>query len=70
MEINEDCKFIILASDGIWEFMDNKKVANICFQFYEKNDPQGALNSLTREARQVWEKVFFYLFYIFLYIFI
>jgi len=39
--------------------MDNRRVMNICYQYYERNDPQGALNVLTKEARYEWEKVDF-----------
>jgi len=29
-------KFIIIASDGVWEFMDNDQVASMCLPFYQK----------------------------------
>jgi hypothetical protein len=45
--------------------MNNKRVMDICCQFYEKNDPQGALNALTMEARNIWEQVFFYYYLLF-----
>ena len=59
-EIGDECKFIILASDGVWEFMDNKRVTNIVHPFYLRNDPDGAVNFLTREASYQWEKVFLF----------
>ena len=46
IEFNEEDKFIILASDGIWEFMSNQEVVDIVKEFYMKNDLQGALFSL------------------------
>jgi serine/threonine protein phosphatase PrpC len=57
-EIGEECKFIILASDGVWEFLENKRVLNIVYPFYGRNDPEGAVTALTREANDEWEKVF------------
>ena len=56
-DIGDECKFIILASDGVWEFMENRRVMNIVYPFYGKNDPEGAVNALTREANNEWEKV-------------
>jgi serine/threonine protein phosphatase PrpC len=34
--IDKDTKYIVVASDGIWEFLSNKKVSQIVFPFYEK----------------------------------
>ena len=28
-------KFMVIASDGVWEFLSNEDVANIVFPFYE-----------------------------------
>lgn len=28
-------KFVVIASDGIWEFLSNEDVANIVMPFYE-----------------------------------
>ena len=54
IEFNEEDKFIILASDGIWEFMSNQEVVDIVKEFYMKNDLQGALFSLYKEASKRW----------------
>ena len=54
--IDKDTKFIILASDGIWEFLNNKKVVNIVWPFYEKKDPEGACKALIKEATDWWNK--------------
>ena len=34
-DISEDDRFLIIASDGVWEFLSNEDVARIAFQFYE-----------------------------------
>ena len=54
--IDKDTKFIVIASDGIWEFLNNKKVSNIVIPFYEKNDPEGACKTLIKEATDCWNK--------------
>ena len=51
--VNED-KFIILASDGIWEFISNEEVVDIVKDFYLNNDIKGALNFLYKEASKRW----------------
>lgn len=59
-EINEieltgnEC-FIIVASDGIWEFLSNDRVKDIVLPFYLKNDPQSAVNSLISIAAIEWD---------------
>ena len=52
--IDKDTKYIVVASDGIWEFLSNKKVSQIVFPFYEKNDPDGACKALIKEATNFW----------------
>jgi serine/threonine protein phosphatase PrpC len=54
--IDKDTKFIILGSDGIWEFLENKKVAEIVLPFYEKNNPEGACKELKKKATELWNK--------------
>ena len=54
IDFNEEDKFIILASDGIWEFMSNQEVVDVVKEFYMKNDLQGALFSLYKEASKRW----------------
>ena len=53
-EIDERTKFIILASDGVWEFLDNKMVRDIVMSFYNKNDPDGACHALIDESTKWW----------------
>ena len=45
-KVDKDTKFIAIASDGVWEFLDNKAVTDIVMPFYKKNDPYGVLQSL------------------------
>ena len=50
---NED-KFIVLASDGVWEFISNEEVVNMVKDFYLNNDIKGGLNFLYKEASKRW----------------
>ena len=50
----EEDKFIILASDGIWEFISNKECVDIVKDYYMKKDINGAINCLYKEATKRW----------------
>lgn len=54
--IDKDTQFIVIASDGIWEFLENKKVADIVMPYYKKNDPEGATKKLIKKATDKWNK--------------
>ena len=43
-------KFVIIASDGIWEFIDSEESVEIMKEFYEKGDAQGGIEALAKEA--------------------
>ena len=51
--VKED-KFIVVGSDGLWEFISNEEVVNIVKKFYEDNDIKGALDYLYKEASKRW----------------
>ena len=55
-KIDSDTKFIVVASDGVWEFLDNQKVAEIVMPFYKKNDPDGACKALIKESTDWWNQ--------------
>ena len=50
----EDDKFIILASDGIWEFISSDEAVDIVKLYYLNNDLEGALNYLYNESVKRW----------------
>ena len=52
--ILEEDKFIILASDGIWEFISNEECVNIVKDYYIQKDINGAINNLYKEATKRW----------------
>jgi serine/threonine protein phosphatase PrpC len=55
--ITPDCKYIVIASDGVWEFLDNNAVADIVHPYYIKDDPKGAVEHLIQTSVNWWEKV-------------
>ena len=52
--ILEEDKFIILASDGIWEFISSEECVEIVKDFYIDRDINGAINYLYKEASKRW----------------
>ena len=53
MLIPED-KFMILASDGLFEFMSSEEVGNIIKGYYDKNDIVGCCEYLYKESYRKW----------------
>lgn len=54
--LTEYDQFILLASDGVWEFMSNVDVAWLVYPYIEKNSPEAAANALVKEATKRWKK--------------
>ena len=55
-KVDKDTKFIVVASDGVWEFLDNKTVCDIVMPYYKKNDPDGACKALIKKSTEWWNK--------------
>ena len=50
-------KFVIVASDGVWEFIDSEESVHIVKKFYENGmDACGAVNALVKEAYRRWRR--------------
>ena len=50
-ELKPDDKFIVLASDGVWEFLTNQSVADMILKFEE---PLDACRSVVAESYRLW----------------
>ena len=51
--LKED-KFIVLGSDGIWEFISNNEVVEIVKNYYLENNIEGAIEHLYSESSKRW----------------
>ena len=49
-------KYMIVASDGIWEFISNEQAMKFCNKFYLRNDPVGLCQELSQKSISLWEK--------------
>jgi serine/threonine protein phosphatase PrpC len=55
-----NCKYIVIASDGVWEFLTNQRIMEIVNWYYKNNDPNGAAEKIVDEATKRWRQVKFY----------
>ena len=55
LELNSFDKFIVIASDGVWEFITNETCVEIVSKYWEKNDPSGACRELSHLATEHWK---------------
>ena len=55
-DINETTKFIILASDGVWEFLSNESVRVIAKDFYLENDTSALCHKIVDSSAAIWQQ--------------
>jgi serine/threonine protein phosphatase PrpC len=56
MNLIESDKFLILASDGVWEFISNDQAVNIVMPHYLNNSAEKAAEALIRESMKRWQE--------------
>lgn len=54
--LTSQSKFLIIASDGVWEFLNNRSVCKFIEPFYDCRDPDGACACLIEESTKMWER--------------
>lgn len=45
---------MIIASDGVWEFLENEVVLELMSRYRDNNDIEGACDELMRLSLQSW----------------
>ena len=56
-DVNFSTKYLIICSDGVWEFSSNEKVRDVANAFYIKNDINGLCTNLVKYAMSLWEQI-------------
>jgi len=56
LDLTEEDKFIVIASDGVWEFIQNEEIVNIVAPFWHANNPEGACEKIVKESVAHWKK--------------
>jgi serine/threonine protein phosphatase PrpC len=56
LDMCPDDRFIVLASDGVWEFLNNEDVARLVLPFYEVKNAEKAAEAVVKESYLRWRK--------------
>ena len=54
--LSEDDKFMLVASDGVWEFISSDECMKMIREYYERNDCEGCCKKLYLESKMRWIK--------------
>ena len=54
--LDENCKYIVMCSDGVWDFLDNENVVKIGNKHYLRKNPEGFCREILGNATYWWEK--------------
>ena len=54
--INNNSKYMLICSDGVWEFISNEDAMKIGNKFYLRNDAMGLCQELYKKSVEFWEK--------------
>ena len=55
LDMCPDDRFIVLASDGVWEFLQNEDIAKIVMPYYECKNAEKAAEAVVRESYLKWK---------------
>ena len=55
-DLNKTTKYIVVCSDGVWEFLNNDMVKELGKQFYLENDAVSFCNKLIEQSLFEWNK--------------
>jgi serine/threonine protein phosphatase PrpC len=56
IELKNEDKFIVVGSDGLWEFFSMEEITNVVKDFYLNNNSKDAVQFLVQESRKRWLK--------------
>ena len=56
-DINNSTKYIVVCSDGVWEFIPNERVRDIGNAFYARNDIYGFCSELISFSTRIWSQI-------------
>jgi serine/threonine protein phosphatase PrpC len=54
--LTHEDKFLIVASDGLWEFLSNKKVVQIVEKYWQEGKAREACEKLVALATACWQR--------------
>ena len=54
-DLCDKSKYIVVCSDGVWEFLSNENVKDIGKKYYIENNPSGFCHELINQSLNLWE---------------
>lgn len=57
-QLNKGTKFLVICSDGIWDFLNNRDILNIGKKIYEKKSAEFLCKKIIKASEKFWEKKF------------
>lgn len=55
-ELTEFDKFVVVATDGVWEFIHNQKCVDLVKEHWENRDVEAACESVMKESVKRWQE--------------
>jgi len=52
---NNYCKYMVICSDGVWEFLSNEEVMEIGNKYYNQNNMNDFCKELLKKSTEIWE---------------
>jgi len=56
LDLGKDDRYVVIASDGVWEFLSNEEIANIVRPFFEVKNAEKAAEAVVRESYLRWKR--------------
>ena len=56
LDIDDNCKYIIMGSDGVFDYLSNDEIMNIAKPFLMKNNPDKACINIVERASQLFKE--------------
>jgi len=56
LDLCKEDKFIVIASDGVWEFISNEEIAKIVRPFYDAKNAEKAAEAVVKESYLRWKR--------------
>lgn len=55
-DLNQNVKYIVVASDGIWEFLSNENVRDCGNKYYLEKNPNAFCHEIVKCAYKIWKE--------------
>ena len=55
-DIESNCKYIIIGSDGVYEFFTNEKIAHYANKYYKSNNAKECCEFIVKKSTELWTK--------------